>query len=189
MIKSLSALTLGMVALSLPAAAIAQTAAPKPCVTVAEAKGLVSFALPDLIQTVSKSCAPSLGGNAYLTRNSADIISRYRAVGEANWPIAKAAIIKIAGEDGKMMSALPDEATKALIGAGISSELSKAVKPGSCQMISETMEQLAPLPAANVGNLVGIILGAVANSKKNGTNSKLNICPTTALATTSFDAK
>ncbi|HMT45105.1 MAG TPA: hypothetical protein PKA59_11155 [Chakrabartia sp.] len=174
--KTLPALALSLAALSLPVPALAQSA--KPCMTAGEAQGLVTFALPDLLQAVAKTCKTSLAPTAYLSRSGDDLVGRYRETAEGSWPVAKAAIVKIAGKDGAMMAALPDEATKALISAGISTELSKSVKPTSCQMVSDVMEQLAPLPPQNMSNLLGIILEAVAASPKmNKPDSSFSICP------------
>jgi hypothetical protein len=182
--KIIQATALAMTALALPLPAIAQVA--KPCVTPTEAKGLVTFALPDLIATASTKCKATLPAGAYLTRSGVDLADRYRSYAETSWPAAKAAIIKIAGEDGKMMEALPDEATKALIGAGLSAELGKGIKPESCELVSNVLEQLAPLPPVNTSNLIGIILEAVGNSKKPGSGPKaLNICQRTSAITAS----
>lgn len=181
--KALPALALALAGASLPVATMAQEA--KPCMSAAEAQGLVTFALPDLIDTVAKSCKPTLAPTAYLTRSGAEMVARYRTTADSSWPVAKAAIVKIAGKDGAMMAALPDEATKALIGAGISTELGKSVKPQSCQMVSDVLEQLSPLPPQNMSNLLGIILQAVGNSQKlNKPGSSFSICPRTLSAAT-----
>jgi hypothetical protein len=50
------------------------------------------------------------------------------------------------------------------------------VKPSSCGLVSDVLEQLAPLPPANTANLIGIILEAVGKSGKAG-NGNFAICP------------
>mgnify|MGYP000855174043 CR=1 FL=1 len=48
-----------VLSVALPTLATAQTA--KQCLTPKEAQGLVSFALPDVITSISTKCAPTLG--------------------------------------------------------------------------------------------------------------------------------
>lgn len=172
---------LATAALCFSSQALAQTA--KPCVTAAEAKGLITFALPDLIDAVGKTCQPALPADAFLSRSGKDFSARYRAHADSSWPAAKAAIAKIAGKDGAMFASLPDEATKALIGVAISSELGSKVKAKDCGTVSAVLEQLSPLPPANTSNLIGIIMEAALAGKSG--NSSLNICPTASSATAS----
>lgn len=171
------------VALALPAAATAQTA--KQCLTPKEAQGLVSFALPEIITSVSSKCAPSLGPDGYLTRSGADLASRYRVAAKASWPAAKLAMRKFMDVDADFMNNLPDEALKGFFGAGVSTAVVKDVNPAQCGDIDRIVKVLAPLPPENMSQLVGIVLeltarppaqAAVAKAAAK-TNAPFSICP------------
>ena len=154
-----------------PQMALAQAT---PCLTQAEAKSLVQFALPDILTTVMGTCKTSLAPSAFLVRSGPDLIARYRTEGASSWPGAKAAIFKLAGEQGAMLKALPDDAIKPLVGAGISGALGNSIKPKSCDAVDRGLAALAPLPLANIADLTTMLmeLGAGKNDK-----SPLKLCP------------
>lgn len=167
------------VALALPATVTAQTA--KQCLTPKEAQGLVSFALPDIITSVSTKCAPSLGPNGYLSKSGVELAGRYRAAAATSWPAAKLALRKFVDTDPSLIDNVPDDALKGFLGAGVSTAVVKDVKPTQCADIDRIARVLAPLPPENMSQLVGIVLelssrppaqAAVAKTK-----APFSICP------------
>lgn len=166
-------------ALALPAMATAQTATQ--CLTPKEAQALITFALPDIITSVSSKCTPSLGTDGYLTRSGADLATRYRTAAAPNWPMAKQAIRKFVGTDTDLFQSLPDDALKGFFGAGVSTAIVKDIKPEQCSDIDRVMKVLSPLPPENMSQLVGIVLEmsarppAQAAARK--TKAPFSICP------------
>ena len=177
--KRLHWLATATIAVALPTMATAQSA--KQCLTPKEAQGLISFALPDIITSVSTKCAPSLGQDGYLTRSGKDLSDRYRAAAQPNWPSAKLAIRKFVGAEAEFLEGMPDEALKGFFGAGISTAVVKDVKPEQCGDIDRVLKLLAPLPAENMSQLVGILLEMGARPKAQAaaakTKTPFTICP------------
>jgi hypothetical protein len=171
-----------VVSVALPAMATAQTA--KQCLTPKEAQGLVSFALPDIITSVTTKCTPTLGTDGYLSRSGTELASRYRAAAMTSWPTAKLAVRKFMDTDLSILDNLPDDALKGFLGAGISTAVVKDIKPAQCGDIDRIAKVLAPLPPENMSQLVGIVLelssrppaqAAVAKAK-----APFSICPQAA---------
>lgn len=168
-----------LLSVALPTMATAQTA--KQCLTPKEAQGLVSFALPDIITSISTKCAPSLGPDSYLSRSGADLAGRHRVVAETSWPSAKLAVRKFMDTDVTFLNSLSDDVLKGMLTAGISTAIVKDVKTTQCRDINRIVQVLAPLPAENMSQLVGIVLelssrppaqAAVAKTK-----APFSICP------------
>ena len=177
--KEFHVLAAAALAFAIPAVATAQTA--KQCLTPKEAQGLISFALPDTITSLSSKCAPSLGPDGYLTRSGKDLSDRYRTAAVPSWPSAKLALRKFVDSDSDFMNAIPDEALKGFFGAAVSTAIVKDVKPEQCGDIDRVMKLLAPLPPENMSQLVGILLEIGARPKAQAaaakTKAPFSICP------------
>ncbi len=168
-----------IVAVAVPTMATAQQA--KQCLTPKEAQGLVSFALPEIISSVSSKCAPSLGPDGYLSRSGTELAGRYRAAAVTSWPSAKLALRKFIDTDTAFLDNLPDEALKGILGAGISTAVVKDIKPTQCGDIDRVARVLAPLPPENMSQLVGIVLELTARPPAQAavakTKAPFSICP------------
>jgi hypothetical protein len=100
-------------------------------------------------------------------------------------PEAKAALLKLGGNDAKMkdmVASLSDEALQPFAEGMVSALVTKGIKPGQCKAIERATRLLSPLPPENTAEIVTFILvladkpkvrGAVGASKK----SDLPICP------------
>lgn len=175
---------LALAAIATPGFAIAQDA--KPCLTASEAESLIAFALPDVLQSVTDKCRPQLSAGSFLANSGSDMVSRFRENAETSWPRAKTAIIKISGADAKMLDALPDEATRALFGAGIASAVGQDIKPEACDGIDRAVAALAPLPSANIASLVTIFLEMGSKAKAgSGGSAPFSVCPAPGRSTAS----
>ena len=143
----------------------------------------MSFALPDIITSVSSKCAPSIGPDGYLTRSGKDLADRYRVAAAPSWPAAKTALRKFVGPEVEFLDNMPDEALKGFFGAGVSTAIVKDIKPEQCGDIDRVMRLLAPLPAENMSQLVGILLEIGARPKAQAAAAKakapFSICPAT----------
>lgn len=162
--------------MAVPNMAYAQAA--KPCLTSAEARNLIMFALPEVLSSVMDRCKATLPAGAFLVKSGPELVARYKASGASAWPSAKAAVFKIAGPEAKMLEALPDEAAKSLFAVGINSALASGIKPEQCSFVDRGVAALAPLPVENLADFTTMVLelGAAGKAGKGG-NSPLNICP------------
>lgn len=177
-------LCFALAAMSVPGNAIAQDA--KACLTASEAESLIAFALPDVLQSVTDKCRPELAAGSFLVNSGPDMVARFRESADSSWPRAKTAIIKISGADPKMLEALPDEATRALFGAGLASAVGQDIKPESCSGIDRAVAALAPLPSSNIASLVTILLEMGSKGRATGGKSPpFSVCPAAGRSTAS----
>ncbi len=171
-----------VISVAMPTLATAQTASQ--CLTAKEAHGLISFALPDIITSVSNKCAPTLGPDGYLSRSGKNLASRYRPSAATSWPTAKLAMRKFMDADTSFLDNLPDDALKGFLAAGISTAVVKDIKPAKCGDIDRIARVLAPLPAENMSQLVGIVLELSARPPAQAavakTKAPFSICPQAA---------
>lgn len=169
----------GLAALALSTNAQAQAEAKRvsPCMTEGEAVALFSFALPEMLDTVANKCAKALPSTSFISTRAPALVASYRTTSDANWPLAKTAFFKSAGEDdaeaSKILAAMPDDALKALVGAALNVIVGKDIKPADCPKIDSVVAALAPLPITNISTLlVGLI--SLAGSGKD--DDKFKIC-------------
>jgi hypothetical protein len=169
----------GLAALALSANAQAQAEAKRvsPCMMEAEAVALFSFALPEMLDTVASKCAKTLPPTSFIATRAPALVASYRTTSAANWPLAKAAFFKSAGEDDadatKILAAMPDDALKALVGTALTVIVGNDIKPADCPKIDTVVASLAPLPMTNISTLlVGLI--SLAGSGKD--DDKFKIC-------------
>ncbi|QNQ11273.1 hypothetical protein [Sphingomonas alpina] len=150
----------------------AAEAAAKPCVTPAEASGLMLFIAPDAIKAVGETCATVLPADALLRQTSGAFIDKYRAEADSAWPSAKAALAKIAGDE--MKPALENDSFKPMIASLMAPVIAKDIKPKDCAQIDRIVTLIAPLPPRNAAELI-VTLVQLSGEKKE--NSKLPVCP------------
>ncbi|PTQ10246.1 hypothetical protein CLG96_14140 [Sphingomonas oleivorans] len=160
---------------SLPAAAVAQTASR--CMPNDEAAGLVTFALPTLVERLAERCRPTLPGNAYLSASSVAIADRYRADAASAWPVARKALEKLFDQFmGQPMPAdFNSELARQLAGPMIATLLAEKVKTEDCAAASQTLETLTRLSGRETGRLVALA-AAVADRKGDGIAGALRVC-------------
>lgn len=147
------------------------------CVSQAELASLVGYALPGVLDAVSKNCAASLPADAYMVANREAMLAQYGGYKTTAWPQAKAAFLKISsdkgGKDAQMLiGALPDDALRGLVDTAVPTMVQGKIKPAQCGTIDHFARLLAPLPAQNTSELVALI-AAVAQSDK---PSSLRLC-------------
>lgn len=155
----------------------AQAAQASQCVTEDEMSGIVGYALPSVLDGAMKSCKPHLSPTGYFATKGPDILARYAARKDANWPAAKAAFIKLGAEkDDKLtatLSALPDQALQPFAEAMVTEMVGAEIKPGQCVAIERGVRLLSPLPPENTAELVTFIVGM---ADKPGKKSGFTLC-------------
>lgn len=143
------------------------------CVTRPQLEGLITYALPAIIEQVARVCTATLGPDAFLRASGGQLATRYRADNEKYWPMARSAVTALAGQD---VSGLGEETEKTLVNSLVATAIATAIKPGDCGDVNEAIELLSPLPAENVGRLTAML--AVIGSKDNQPgDSAFAICP------------
>ncbi|GAA0334961.1 hypothetical protein GCM10009087_51620 [Sphingomonas oligophenolica] len=178
------ALWMGIAATSAQAAEVAAA----PCVTHAEASSLVIVAAPELIKAAGTACAQVLPQTALIRQTTGPYIGGFQAEAERAWPMAKAGINKIiaatdkggaAPETHKLVAAMLDsDQIRPMLFAMIAPAVAKSIKPGDCAAIDHMMTQLAPLPPANLAEIIVTILELDSASKTaKGKPDNLPICP------------
>ncbi len=173
MLKNL-ALALALVAL--PNAAVAQVFKTQ-CVSRAEAEGLMRYALPEVVRSLSARCTAYLPATASLVQAGAVMAARYQPEADKAWPVAKSAFDTMSGI--KMSAMLGDGATQKLINTTISSGLSEKVSPARCAGMDRIIDALQPLPPANMASVAAALVEMEAKP-----DSPVRICPAPAAAAT-----
>jgi hypothetical protein len=162
----------GLALLGLSSAASAQG---QICLTQQETAALVGYALPDLLSGLREKCKATLPPAAFLRTRAAEVETRYRTEADALWPQAKAAFIKMMGDD-DMVRKMPDAAVRPFLTAAFATAVVDGFKPGDCAMADGIAEALAPLPAANLARVMGLIIAADGKSSDAAGKSGFNIC-------------
>ena len=155
------------------------------CLTEREVTSLVTYALPVVMDSTMKACRPQLSPQGYFATQGSTLVQRYAARKSTAWPEARAALVKLGGNDAKMkdiVSSLSDEALQPFAEGMVSAIVTKGIKPSQCKAIERATRLLSPLPPENTAELVTFVLviadkpkvrGAVGATRK----SDLPICP------------
>lgn len=147
------------------------------CLTEPEATALFEYALPEILDSVAKKCGPALPRQAFLASQASHYVNRYRAASATNWPLAKAAFLKSAAAEDKtdkVLRAIPDDALKSLLSAGLGAALAGDLKPAACPRVDKLVSALAPLPSSNVAQIIVQIMAM--DGEKAGKSSGFRIC-------------
>jgi hypothetical protein len=156
---------------------VAQAQAASTCLTEPVATALFEYALPELLDSVATKCGPELPKSAFLASQAPPLVAKYRVSGGASWPLAKAAFLKSAGSDdtgGKILAAMPDDAVKSLLSAGIATVITGDIKAKDCPRIDKLVAALAPLPAANLSTLIVQLMSLTGGGS--GKDDDFQIC-------------
>ena len=152
----------------------AAQAAPAPrCLNPAEMRGLIAYFLPEVVGEVTRNCAASLPAGSYLRTGLPRLGARLADAKAANWPIARAAFLKISdGKDAKDMARLRDDALRPMVDQVMAEKIKVPVDPATCGEVNDITEALAPLSAEQHVNLLATIFAAVARK-----DAKMRSCP------------
>ena len=148
--------------LALVSSAQLAAAQAKPCLNQGEVRGLVAYALPSVTETLIERCSTRLSATSFLATRGPKLASELRSGQEAAWPAAREAIIKLAGDDGKengeMLRAMPEAMVGPMMEQMIAKKFSDEIKPESCKDIDRVLATMAPMPAANIVDLVTAVV-------------------------------
>jgi len=155
------------------------------CLSEREVTSLVTYALPVVINGAMKTCRPALAPDGWFATQGPSLVQRYAARKGAAWPEAKAALIKLGGNDARMkdmVASLSDEALQPFAEGMVAALVTKGIKPGQCKAIERATRLLSPLPPENTAEIVTFILVLADKPKVRGAvgapqKSDLPICP------------
>lgn len=141
------------------------------CLSKAEARSLLTYALPQVISGTSKRCQATLPANSFLRQHGNELSARYAAQKARYWPAAKAAFLKVSNTQsvqvGQFARNLPDESLQPLVDITVEGMISQNIKPESCDDIDLAIDLLSPLPPENTAGLIALFveIGAEAGQQ------------------------
>ena len=149
---------------------IAQAAQAPQCLTAAEFTAMTTYGLPSMIRGTSQRCATVLPADAYLRRDGERLAARYERGKNAAWPAARAAFLRV-GSNGNaaqasLMQRLPDDTLRPLVDELILGMVDQKLPTDRCKAIDRVVALLAPLPAENTAELIGLAAGLGAATGK-----------------------
>lgn len=154
---------------------VAQAAEP-PCLTTGEFASLAGYALPSVITGTTQRCSASLGPDAFLPRSGGQLAERYAERKADNWPAARSAFLKLSGGNGdasKLLRDLPDASLQGMLDSVLQGMVSQQIPVERCGTIDKVVRLLAPLPPANMAELVSVMVGLGAKSDAEGKPRKI----------------
>ncbi|MCJ2181419.1 hypothetical protein MTR62_01665 [Novosphingobium sp. 1949] len=168
--RCLAGLVAFAVALCPALASAAQTSLDTACLTRDEARSVLTYSLPQVIDGTARRCRAVLPANAFLTTHGQDVVQRYSTNRQAYWPDARAAFVKLAARRdasfGRIAAQMDDAALKPLVDATVSGLVEQAIKPETCQQIDLAIDLLAPLPPRNTAGLITLFIELAARADK-----------------------
>ncbi|EGD58599.1 hypothetical protein Y88_0656 [Novosphingobium nitrogenifigens DSM 19370] len=165
--------------LSLGSATVAQ-AQQDACLTQGDLAGMFAFALPTVIDSATQTCRPVLARDGFLASQGTALADRYRTGQSAAWPVAKAAVLKVAaGRSGgveRYASFLPDSALQPFATGMIGQFIDTAIHPADCAEIEQALHFVAPLPPENAAGLIALVVARLDRARP-GHKPGLPYCP------------
>jgi len=151
-----------------------------PCLSEQEVGSLVTYALPVVMDSAIKACAPTLSPQGYFATQGTALVQRYAVRKPGAWPLAKAALLKLGNGDkndkmGDMITKLPDQALQPFAEGMVAQMVAEGIKPDQCAAIERATRLLSPLPPENTADLLTFVL-VLSEKPKPGKKSKLPIC-------------
>lgn len=140
------------------------------CLSRDDLAGMFAYALPSVIEAAGGACRTSLPRDGFLATQGVALAQRYRAGKAAAWPVAKAAVLKIGGQQGgalgaSLVAALPDSALQPFAEGMIGQYVTAAIHPGDCPEIEQALRFAAPLPPENTAGLVALIVARLDRAR------------------------
>ena len=136
---------------------------------------MIGYALPELLSGLRDKCRASLPPAAFLTTRSGEVEARYRAQSDVLWPHARAAFVKMIGDDDTLRR-MPDSAVRPFLAAAFATAITDDIDAKDCPTADGVVEMLAPLPPQNLARLIGIILAADDRDSDPAGRSGFEIC-------------
>ncbi len=147
---------------------LANAAAAPVCLSRAEARAVLTYSLPQVIDGTAKRCRQALPADAFLTTHGQQVVQRYSGNRDQYWPQARSAFLKLSSQrDASMASIagqLPDETLKPLVDATVSGLVAQSIHLESCDQIDLAIDLLSPLPPQNTAGLIALFIELAAKA-------------------------
>ncbi|RKF23410.1 hypothetical protein D6851_02785 [Altericroceibacterium spongiae] len=154
------------------------TAFAQSCIKEQEVKSLTLYALPTVIQAAQTRCTASLSSNGFMATGAAELASRYQALKDDNWPVARDVLIRMTAKGdqpqdrrmGLILEQMPPDTVRELLDSIILQKLSEEIQPDKCTTIEHGLEIAAPLEPEETASIFAFVLTLAAPDD-------MNICP------------
>ena len=143
--------------LALPAAATAQTADTRPCITPAQNEAVTAYVMPALATEMARKCAPTLGSDAYLVTNAQRLAQKWQAGADRAWPTARTVVTKLAGIPLAPGSG-GDGFAKMVLAPALAGKIAYEMDAQACAVTDRLLQQIEPLPAKNLASVLALML-------------------------------
>lgn len=147
-------------------------AQPADCLTEAEARSVVAYALPTAITAAAVRCRPVLPASAWLNRGAASLSQRYRREGGGDAAAALPVLERLSGQ--RMPDFLDAGTASGVVEALIDERTGAALATRDCAAISQIAEQISPLP---IGNVAALLVALVQLDRSATSRTGIRICP------------
>jgi hypothetical protein len=135
------------------------------CVNPADLADAVTYGLPIAFDAVRTTCANRLDRRGFVVTRGEAYIAQFRARQTAAWPGALRVlqVFMASGDEsgvdvGALIAQMPDDAVRPFVDGLIGQLLSEEIKPQDCATIERGLELVSPMPADNLGPLIGFIV-------------------------------
>lgn len=154
--------------------ASAQGFTPKQCLSPAEAEPLVRYAIPDVLDQLAVRCSPQLPAGAFLKTRGPAFSNRFRVEQDAAWPGARAAMLKLLGDQagGLLQSDFARPILSSMIGPVVVEKLDFS----NCPTIDRTLALIEPLPTRNIASLL-VLFGEIGTANVKQPADGAIFCP------------
>lgn len=157
--------------LALLSAGQAQAAATDQCLTRPELRGMIAYVLPSVVGTATTRCSTGLASDSFFAARAPQLLLELEPARAAAFPLARQAFKKFGSSKDKgtmaIFDALPEEVFRPIVEAVVTEKIGDSIKPESCGDIDRIMKTIAPLPSANVTDLLTeVMIVAARNDRK-----------------------
>jgi hypothetical protein len=129
-----------------------------PCIPRSQAGEMAVVLIPSLIDNAALRCAGQLPQGAFLGTGSAAMTARLRAETAPYRDRAVGQILELTGQAVAPAEGTSNEQMIELVTASMAG----ALEPERCQSANDLVESLSPLPASNLGQMFGVLIGLAA---------------------------
>ncbi|MFT9099412.1 MAG: hypothetical protein ABF461_02385 [Zymomonas mobilis subsp. pomaceae] len=148
-------------------------AAENQCMTHAEAQALMETALPGLLHGANMQCSSVLGEQAYMVKQEAVLSERFRRESAPDWPKAKLALDRLAGN---AVADMGDAGKRTAIESMVAETVSQKMKPQSCGLINSLLPSIADQSANRISDISVLAFTLVKKVGKVGPILPFDIC-------------
>lgn len=158
-----------LAALAALASAQAAQAQQQACVAAGDLADAVTYAMPLAYDAVRTTCTNRLARGGFIATRGDAYMDQFRSRQNSAWPGAFRVLKSfMAGEDKgdgaaggtditRLVAGMPESTIRPFVDGLIGQMIAEEIKPADCGKIERGLEVVSPMPAENVGPLVGFL--------------------------------